>query len=183
MAIPGIPHLVNQILAKLLEQSNMLSDDDGRALGDLLDAAIPRYPNIPRVIFAPVMKVGGCVRVSVEVVIIHPERGIYLTPRDDVYGKRPHVPGNYIGENETILEAADRCAFQELGVHVTKAEQFGPFMHHIDSPRFRDGSILLLCSVDSEPSGGEWYTEYPEVIGTQEKYRPYIESVLRERGR
>jgi ADP-ribose pyrophosphatase YjhB (NUDIX family) len=128
--------------------------------------------------FVPLVRRLGLVPASVEIILVR-DGQVYLTYRDDKFFTGWHTPGGYPRQRERYQDAVQRVAQRELGCSVEIERELG-FVDHVDTPRFHDISLLVLCRVtDKEPQGGQWFAERPaDLLEVHAMYWPYIEKEL-----
>ncbi|HEY4523522.1 MAG TPA: NUDIX domain-containing protein [Candidatus Paceibacterota bacterium] len=137
---------------------------------------MPAAPNMPgEEVFSVVCS--KVIPLNVEIVIIRPGKGVYLTPRNDkFFGTGWHFPGGCREPKSLLLEDCARLVRRELGdeIRITRATQID-FRDHPENPRFHDGCQIALCMSIGEPKGGEYFSEMPEtLIAHHKKYWPII---------
>lgn len=174
----AIQALLEQISEEFRERGGILSDEEWRAVDQLVLAVIPPYPRIPRPLFNTVMSRN--VPVTVEIVGFHPDRGVFFVHGDNEYGKGLHAPGSYITPGERVDDAVRRCAHDELGVGVKSARPLGSPINHVKSPRFHDFALPFICEFDGEPRNGEWNTTFPKTVPKYEQFREFVEPLLKK---
>ncbi len=112
-------------------------------------------------------------RLSVEVVIATPERGVLLTLRDIPPNVGLwHIPGGTVLFAEPVVEAVKRVARDELELEV----QVGGLLGYIEYPsHYLNGldcpvGLAFACAIDGEApdppasAGGEWFRELPPTL-------------------
>ena len=121
-------------------------------------------------------------RLTVEVVISTPERGVLLSLRDiepcrDLW----HLPGGTVRFGEPLVEAVARVARDELRLSVDVGEMLGYIeypSHHengLDSPvglAFRAQPRSAQPGAEQLPEGIEWFTRLPE--GLYQEQREFL---------
>lgn len=159
----------------LLNDEGHLNDAGLDQLIELLDHVQPGNHGKA---FVPLVKRLGLVPTSVEIVLVR-DGQVYLTYRDDKHFTGWHTPGGYPSQREPYQDAVQRIAQRELGCSVEVVEIIG-VVDHVDTPRFHDVSLLVLCRVtDEQPQGGEWFAERPaDLLSVHAMYWPIIEKAL-----
>lgn len=102
-------------------------------------------------------------RVAVELVVLRDNRSeILLTqrPPDDPYWPAMwHVPGGYILFRESVRDAINRIARNELGSRVSECLFLGylEFYREEENPRNHSISLIFRCSLENEAKTGEYF--------------------------
>jgi ADP-ribose pyrophosphatase YjhB (NUDIX family) len=121
-------------------------------------------------------------RLCVEVVLVHPDRGVLLALRDIPPNVGAwHIPGGTVLFGEPLDDAVRRVALDELGLHVTAGELLGyieypsHYNNGLDSPvglAFRTEPAGESSSVDELPPGCQWFERLP--AGLYEEQRKFL---------
>lgn len=173
---------------EFLEKNNLINDkgdlnDQGWQLFSVLLDFVKPYPNLtpgrmpsPYEIFDKLMN--KIVPASQELILIR-DKKIYLTYRKDKWWNGWHVPGVNIKPRETIQETSQRIADSEVpGILITNAEIIGT-MSIADNPRFHNVVFIVKTEFEGEPTGGEWFSEFPtDFLEVQQRYIPIITPYL-----
>ncbi len=114
-------------------------------------------------------------RLTVEVVIGSPRRGVLLTLRDiEPCRGLWHLPGGTVRFGEPLVDAVTRVARDELGVVVT----VGPLLGAIEYPSHYenglDSPVGLAFSAEiagpqDPPAAGRWFTTLPAEIHDEQR--------------
>lgn len=97
-------------------------------------------------------------RLCADLVIKTPE-GVILSRRDIAPWKEYwHLPGGSVFFGETIKQAAERIAREELGIKIAikKTLGYGEFLEEIKLVGRHSVSIALLCSTAAKDIKGSW---------------------------
>jgi ADP-ribose pyrophosphatase YjhB (NUDIX family) len=118
-------------------------------------------------------------RLCVEVVLVHPDRGVLLALRDIPPNVGAwHIPGGTVLFGERLVDAVSRVALDELGLEVTAQELLGYIeypSHHqngLDSPvglAFRAEVTDGSRSAEDLPPGCEWFARLPAGLYEEQK--------------
>jgi ADP-ribose pyrophosphatase YjhB (NUDIX family) len=132
------------------------------------ERSIPRRP-LPKAEFDAIFS--RVPRLTVEVVIADPERGVLLALRDiEPCIGNWHLPGGTVRFGEPVRDAVRRVALGELGLVVEVGELLGyieypsHYNHGLDSPvglAFRARPTAGPPADDRLPAGCRWFTELP----------------------
>jgi ADP-ribose pyrophosphatase YjhB (NUDIX family) len=115
-------------------------------------------PSTPRAIWDALA--GVVPRVAVELCWTRGD-AILLTHRDDADWHGWHLPGGFVGCDESLGQACRRVARRELEVEAALTGVVGDFVW----PDHPGGAVLsLLCVIrcDADPTVGQWFTDLPE---------------------
>jgi ADP-ribose pyrophosphatase YjhB (NUDIX family) len=129
---------------------------------------------------------GRVPRLSVEAVIVAPERGVMLSLRDlPPYEGAWHIPGGTVLFGERLTDAVERVARDELRLQVKVGELLGyieypsHYQNGLDSPvglAFRTEPVGAPPSAGELPDGCEWFARLPS--GLYEEQREFLERRL-----
>ena len=118
-------------------------------------------------------------RLSVEVVITSPERGVLLLLRTIPPNVGAwHIPGGTVLFGEPAVETVKRVARDELGADVTVGELLGyieypsHYENGLDAPvglAFRAESVAGPPDEDALPEGCRWFSELPEGLYAEQR--------------
>ena len=110
-------------------------------------------------------------RLSVEVLLIDKQKGIYLTKRSiEPCKDQWHLPGGTVYFGEQIQDAVKRVAQKELGIEVTSSHFVGYIEYPSHYENGLDSPVSLAFEVDghkgipkpvAEASKGEWFKSIP----------------------
>jgi 8-oxo-dGTP diphosphatase len=135
-------------------------------------------------------------RLTVEIVISSPERGVLLSLRDiepcrDMW----HLPGGTVRFGEPVADAVKRVADEELGVTVA----VGPLLGYIEYPSHYNNGLdspvglafaAETAGAEAVPHGCEWFTTLPDNMHDEQRRFLIahqlvcdVESVIGERDR
>jgi ADP-ribose pyrophosphatase YjhB (NUDIX family) len=117
-------------------------------------------------------------RLTVEVVIASPDRGVLLSLRDIEPCKGMwHLPGGTVRFGEPLVDAVARVARDELGLAVQADEMLG----YIEYPSHYENGLDCPVGVafaariadheaaDTPPAGCEWFKALPENMHDEQK--------------
>jgi ADP-ribose pyrophosphatase YjhB (NUDIX family) len=114
-------------------------------------------------------------RLTVEVVISSPQRGVLLTLRDIEPCKGMwHLPGGTVRFGEPLVDAVARVARDELGLTVDVGELLG----YIEYPsHFENGldcpvGVAFAAAISDEghpPANGAWFPALPQNMHDEQK--------------
>jgi len=114
-------------------------------------------------------------RLTVEVVISSPDRGVLLSLREIEPCKGMwHLPGGTVRFGEPVTDAVQRVAKTELGIAVT----VGPLLGYIEYPshytRGLDSPVGLafavtIAAAEELPSGCRWFNALPEKMHDEQR--------------
>lgn len=116
-------------------------------------------------------------RLTVEVVIASPQRGVLLSLRDIEPCKGMwHLPGGTVRFGEPLVEAVARVACDELGLTVEVGELLG----YIEYPSHYDNGLdcpvgvafaaqLAAPAEAGPPPGCDWFGDLPENMHDEQK--------------
>lgn len=115
-------------------------------------------------------------RLTVEVVIASPERGVLLTLRDiEPCRGMWHLPGGTVRFGEPLVDAVARVAADELGLAVT----VGPLLGYIEYPSHYENGLdspvglafaaTITPVTDSPAASSRWFTQLPENMHDEQK--------------
>jgi 8-oxo-dGTP diphosphatase len=117
-------------------------------------------------------------RLTVEVVISSPQRGVLLSLRDIEPCKGMwHLPGGTVGFGEPLVDAVARVARDELGLDIDVGELLGyieypsHYENGLDSPVGIAFAARLSepAEADRPPSGCEWFEALPDNMHDEQK--------------
>lgn len=117
------------------------------------------FPNMPGEIFSVIGRIVPLIAVEIGL-SRNTEREVLLTWRDDEVWHGWHLPGGYVGINESIEEACKRIALRELAVDL----QFISLVDTFCWPDHPMGSVISLichCELKTSPNDGLWYSTLP----------------------
>jgi hypothetical protein len=106
-------------------------------------------------------------RLSVEVVIFTPERGVLLMLRDIPPNVGAwHIPGGTVLFGERVTDAVGRVARDELGLDVSVGDLLGYIEYPSHYENGLDSPVGLAFEAipnpgASDPEGGAWFTTLP----------------------
>jgi colanic acid biosynthesis protein WcaH len=125
--------------------------------------------------------------VSVDLIVKH-DGGVLLGKRQNEPAKGEwFVPGGVVLKNESLIDAVQRVAHEELNCEVTIERSLGTFEHFYDTSEFSDIASKhylangFVVTPDSEPAVGDDQHEAFEVF--REPYpelHEYVEQYLNE---
>ena len=114
-------------------------------------------------------------RLTVEVVIASPARGVLLSLRDiEPCRGMWHLPGGTVRFGEPLVEAVARVAGDELGLGVDVGEMLG----YIEYPSHYENGLDCPVGVafavhvqerDTPPAGCEWFQSLPDNMHDEQK--------------
>jgi ADP-ribose pyrophosphatase YjhB (NUDIX family) len=114
-------------------------------------------------------------RLTVEVVISSPERGVLLSLRDiDPCRGMWHLPGGTVRFGEPVADAVERVANQELGLTVS----VGPLLGYIEYPSHYnngpDSPVGLaftaeVARADAMPPSCRWFSTLPDNMHDEQR--------------
>jgi ADP-ribose pyrophosphatase YjhB (NUDIX family) len=114
-------------------------------------------------------------RLTVEVVISSPARGVLLSLRDiEPCRGMWHLPGGTVRFGEPLVEAVARVARDELGLDVDVGEMLG----YIEYPSHYENGLDCPVGVafaarvperDAPPAGCEWFQSLPDNMHDEQK--------------
>jgi ADP-ribose pyrophosphatase YjhB (NUDIX family) len=117
-------------------------------------------------------------RLTVEVVIASPSRGVLLSLRDiEPCRGMWHLPGGTVRFGEPLVEAVARVARDELGLDVDVGEMLG----YIEYPSHYENGLDCPVGVafaarivdretaDTPPAGCEWFRSLPDNMHDEQK--------------
>ncbi len=114
-------------------------------------------------------------RLTVEVVISSPERGVLLSLRDiepcrDMW----HLPGGTVRFGEPVADAVKRVAEQELGVTVSVGRLLGYIEYPSHYNNGLDSPVGLaftaeLARAEAVPHGCRWFTTLPDNMHDEQR--------------
>ena len=140
-------------------------------------------------------------RLTVEIVVFEPARGVVLALRDIPPNVGSlHIPGGTVRWGERVVDAYRRISLDELGIELRAGELLGyieypsHYENDLDSPvglAFLAESDSALPESDSAlpdddelPEGCAWYaTLPPELYGEQAEFLTHTLGLLPARGR
>ena len=118
-------------------------------------------------------------RLTVEVVLFAPDRGVVLALRDIPPNIGAlHIPGGTVRWGERVAAAYRRVAFAELGIEVDAGELIGyieypsHYENNLDSPvglAFLGRTSGSLPDDDELPAGCAWYRELPHELYSEQR--------------
>jgi 8-oxo-dGTP diphosphatase len=117
-------------------------------------------------------------RLSVEVVIATPERGVLLARRDiPPYEGAWHIPGGTVLFAEPVVEAVKRVARDELGAEVEVGELLGyiEYPSHYENGLDCPVGLAFSCAIagglagDQAPPGAAWFTRLPPGLYAEQR--------------
>jgi ADP-ribose pyrophosphatase YjhB (NUDIX family) len=121
-------------------------------------------------------------RLSVEVIIFAPDRGVLLSLRDIPPNQGAwHIPGGTVLFGEPVVRTVKRVARCELGLEVDVGELLGyieypsHYNNGLDHPvglAFRSEPVGGLPSDDELPEGSAWFSRLP--AGLYEEQREFL---------
>ena len=123
-----------------------------------LAAAGGAMPTTPRPIWDALA--GVVPRLAVELCLIR-DNAILLTHRDDEHWQGWHLPGGFVGCDESLAQACSRVARRELDLQATLAGVVGEFVWP-DHPAGAVLSLLCVIRCDADPAHGRLFTALPE---------------------
>lgn len=117
-------------------------------------------PRLPRAVFDVIGRVLPLI--TIEIGIIRAGEEILLTHRSDSHWHGWHLPGGFLGTNETLSAACNRIAQRELGIEVRLRRMIDVFCWS-DHPQ---GSVLsLVCRCEArgrpKPANGSGERQIP----------------------
>lgn len=124
-------------------------------------------------------------RLSVEVIIATPERGVLLMCRDIPPNVGAwHIPGGTVLFAEPVVEAVKRVARDELGLEITVGELIGyiEYPSHYENGLDCPVGLAFDCAIagdvspDHVPPGGGWFRRLP--VGLYEEQREFLSRTL-----
>lgn len=114
-------------------------------------------------------------RLTVEVVIATPQRGVLLALRDIEPCKGMwHLPGGTVRFGEPLVEAVARVAGDELGLTVDVGDMLG----YIEYPSHYENGLdcpvgiafaAAISAAEQAPSNGEWFKALPGNMHDEQK--------------
>jgi hypothetical protein len=123
-------------------------------------------PRTPREVFVALR--GVVTQPTVELLVSSDERDVLLTPRHDKNWSGHHLPGGFVGVEETLQDACDRVARAELGVAATFERLVGHFTW-TDHPYASPLSLLCRCRLDGAPTAGRFFATLPDDLLRQHR--------------
>ncbi len=175
--------------AKFLEQNHLVGadgrlNDKGWQLFSILLDFVGPYPDLtPGIMPSPYgifdKFLSKVVPGAQELVLIRDGK-IYLTYRNDSWWKGWHVPGGFIRPRETVIQTCQRIADSEIpGVKITDARIIKG-LSVSDNPRFAHVVLLVRADFQGEPTGGEWFSEFPpDFLEIHRRYLPILIPLLK----
>ena len=114
-------------------------------------------------------------RLTVEVVISSPERGVLLSRRDiEPCRGMWHLPGGTVRFGEPVADAVKRVAEQELGLTVS----VGPLLGYIEYPSHYNNGLdspvglaftAEFARAEAVPHGCRWFTTLPDNMHDEQR--------------
>ena len=114
-------------------------------------------------------------RLTVEVVIASPARGVLLSLRDiEPCRGMWHLPGGTVRFGEPLVDAVARVARDELGLGVDVGEMLG----YIEYPSHYENGLdcpvgvafaARVAELDTPPAGCEWFRSLPDNMHDEQK--------------
>jgi 8-oxo-dGTP diphosphatase len=114
-------------------------------------------------------------RLTVEVVISSPERGVLLSLRDiEPCRGMWHLPGGTVRFGEPVADAVKRVAEQELGLTVS----VGPLLGYIEYPSHYNNGLdspvglaftVEVAGAEALPHGCRWFKTLPENMHDEQR--------------
>lgn len=118
-------------------------------------------PNMPLDIWYALNKILPLA--AVEVIVTNTGKDFLLTKRKDLFWDGWHIPGGFIGLNESIENACKRVAKEELGISVEFIEVLDAYVWP-DHPYASSISIICKCKTSDKPKTGKFFTKIPKNI-------------------
>jgi ADP-ribose pyrophosphatase YjhB (NUDIX family) len=115
-------------------------------------------PRLPKAVFVALNRVVR--QPAAEVLVTRDGRDLLFTPRHDKDWDGWHIPGGFVGVDESLEEACARIGGRELGVTVTLERLIGHYSWS-DHPYASALSLLCVCRIDGEPREGRFFAELP----------------------
>ena len=100
---------------------------------------------------------------AVEVIVTTNGKNYLLLKRHDKYWDGWHIPGGFIGLNESIEKACKRVAKDELGITIEFEVVLGVYAWS-DHPYASSISIICKCTTMDVPRVGKFFTKIPKKI-------------------
>jgi len=118
-------------------------------------------PNMPLDIWFALNKVVPLT--AVEVIITNTGKDLLLTKRKDMFWDGWHIPGGFIGLNESIEDTCKRVAREELGISIEFKEVLDAYVWP-DHPYASSISIICRCKTSDKPKVGKFFRKIPKKI-------------------
>ncbi|HEX5658951.1 MAG TPA: NUDIX domain-containing protein [Polyangiales bacterium] len=146
-----------------------MTEEEVQELARLLRKASAEGLGVPRLPKAAFVAMKGVIKQpTVEVLITRDGRDLLFTPRHDKDWDGWHVPGGFVGAEESLEQACARIGSRELGVTVTLERLVGHYSW-TDHPYASAISLLCLCRADAAPKDGQFFAELPANLITQHR--------------
>jgi ADP-ribose pyrophosphatase YjhB (NUDIX family) len=104
---------------------------------------------------------GLVVQTAVEILITRNGDEFLLTWREDQHWRGWHIPGGFLGPEESLKAACRRIAKRELGIEVIFEHLLMAYVWP-DHPYASVVSLLCICSTESTPCTGSFHQRIPE---------------------
>lgn len=114
-------------------------------------------PRLPKEVFVALK--GVCAQVAVEVLVLR-DGEVLLTERHDQHWSGWHIPGGFVGCEESLESACDRIARTELGRPARLVTLLGSYTWR-DHPYASLTSLLCRCELVGEPAEGKFFGRLP----------------------
>jgi 8-oxo-dGTP pyrophosphatase MutT (NUDIX family) len=115
-------------------------------------------------------------RLCVEVILLHPQRGVVLALRDIPPNQGAwHIPGGTVLFGEALADAVRRVARYELGLEVEVGALLGTieypshYLNDLDSPVGLAYAVSPRNADVTLPSGCQWFTRLPERLYDEQR--------------
>jgi ADP-ribose pyrophosphatase YjhB (NUDIX family) len=123
-------------------------------------------PHFPKEAFVALK--GVVSQIAVELLVTRDGRDVLLTPRHDKHWDGWHLPGGFVGVDESLERACARIGARELGVNVRMRRLVGHYAW-TDHPYASAVSLLCACELDGPPHDGEFFHELPASLIAQQR--------------
>jgi ADP-ribose pyrophosphatase YjhB (NUDIX family) len=146
-----------------------VTDEDIQELARLLRQVSAEGLGVPRLPGPAFVALKGVVaQPTVEVLVTRDGRDVLLTPRHDKHWDGWHLPGGFVGAEESLEAACARIGERELGVTVTLERLVGHYSW-TDHPYASALSLLCLCRISEPPKEGQFFEAFPEALIPQHR--------------
>ncbi len=146
-----------------------MTEEEVQELARLLGKVAAEGLGVPRLPGAAFVAMKGVVtQPTVEVLLTRDGRDLLLTPRHDKHWDGWHLPGGFVGVEESLEQACARIARRELEIGVTLKRVVGHYTW-TDHPYASALSLLCLCEADAPPRDGQYFSELPPSLIPQHR--------------
>jgi ADP-ribose pyrophosphatase YjhB (NUDIX family) len=146
-----------------------VTEEEVQQLAQLLRQVSSEQLGVPRLPGPAFVALKGVVtQPTVEVWITRDGHDVLLTPRHDKHWDGWHLPGGFVGVEESLEQACARVGLRELGVPVKLQRLVGHYTW-TDHPYASALSLLCLCHAEAEPTEGQYFSELPSSLIPQHR--------------